>query len=63
MQSDAGLGRSAAHPMAGRILPKCVGLDEDGSCLPINIHVYGYVVLLWSVLDFCLLVQQFSTVV
>lgn len=63
MESDACLGHSAAHSTAGCILPKCVGLDADGSCIPINIRVYGYVVLLWSVLDLCWLVQQFSGVV
>lgn len=62
MESDARLGHSAAHSTAGRLLPKCLGLDADGSCFPINIHVYGYAVLLWSVLDLCLLVKQFSGV-
>jgi len=63
MESNARLGYSTAYSMARHFLPKCVGLDADGSCFPINSHVYGYVGLLWSVLDLCLLVQKFSGMV
>lgn len=63
MESDGCLGHSATHSMAGCVLPKCVGLDAGWSCFPVNVRVCGYVVLLWSVLDVCLLVQQFSGVV
>lgn len=63
MESDARLGHSAAQSTAGCVLPKCVGLDADGSCFSINICVYGCVVLLWSVSHLCLFVQQFSSVV